>query len=423
MNVDWRRLKAVVFQSDDWGLCAWCPDEEAYRALCDTPAFRSPAGRAYGRSTLESADDVRALAAVLEEVSGADGLPPVWQANTVMAAPDYARLEASGFAAGAPPALLQPEVPPRWQRPGLWDEVRRAEGRGLWRAELHGLLHVPASAWLEALRRGEPDARLALRHQCLVCEAAEAGSEFGPREPWELRARQLERGARHFAAFFGRPPTSFCPPDYGWDPRVEAAAARLGVGVLQGRAEQAGLPLGRLHQRWRAARWRRRAGPLFAMPARIAFEPRGEVDPGGRRGAHAALRRARAAWAAGRPAVVSSHRLNYAHLDAVRSAAGRVQLRALLGALAAEGAVFLCDAEVAGLEERGWSLRAAGVGRALLRCRGAARVPIRVVLPERARGAAARPVRGGATPAAAVEDGHLALAAEPGDYWVEWSFA
>ena len=85
MNLDWRRLKAVVLESDDWGLCAWVPDERAFRSLADTPAWRGPAARAYGRSTLEGADDVALLSAVLLEFRGGDGLPPVWQANTVMA--------------------------------------------------------------------------------------------------------------------------------------------------------------------------------------------------------------------------------------------------------------------------------------------------------------------------------------------------
>ena len=61
MSVDWARLKAVVIESDDWGLCAWSPDEDAYQALADTPAWRSPAGRRYGRSTLEAAADVKQL--------------------------------------------------------------------------------------------------------------------------------------------------------------------------------------------------------------------------------------------------------------------------------------------------------------------------------------------------------------------------
>src|SRR5690349_1898054 len=74
VNVDWRRLKAVVLESDDWGLCAWVPDDAAHRALANLPAFRGAAGRRYGRSTLESADDVHALVARLLTHRGADGL-------------------------------------------------------------------------------------------------------------------------------------------------------------------------------------------------------------------------------------------------------------------------------------------------------------------------------------------------------------
>ena len=99
VNPVWRRLKAVVLESDDWGLCAWSPDEHAHRVLTDTPEFRSPAGRIYGRSTLESAQDVHRLAGVLGELRGADGFPPVWQANTVMASPDYAGLRPPLFEA------------------------------------------------------------------------------------------------------------------------------------------------------------------------------------------------------------------------------------------------------------------------------------------------------------------------------------
>jgi len=67
VNLDWHRLRAVVLESDDWGLCAWVPDDRAHRALANQPAFRTEAGLRYGRSTLESADDVRLLAAELLE--------------------------------------------------------------------------------------------------------------------------------------------------------------------------------------------------------------------------------------------------------------------------------------------------------------------------------------------------------------------
>jgi len=97
--MDWRRLKAVVLESDDWGLCAWVPDDQAHRALAVLPAFRSPAGLRYGRSTLESAADVTSLAATLLEWRGGDGFPPVLQANTIVANPDYEAMSSPLFEA------------------------------------------------------------------------------------------------------------------------------------------------------------------------------------------------------------------------------------------------------------------------------------------------------------------------------------
>ena len=86
-----------MLESDDWGLCAWSPDAQAWRVLADLPAFRTRAGRRYAGSTLESADDVRQLLGVLAEFRGGDGFPPVWQANTVMAGPAFERLRPPQF--------------------------------------------------------------------------------------------------------------------------------------------------------------------------------------------------------------------------------------------------------------------------------------------------------------------------------------
>ena len=353
VSLDWARLRAVVIESDDWGLCAWAPDREAWDALAATPAFRSPAGLRYGGSTLESAADVKALASLLLEHRGGDGAAPVWQANTVMANPDYERLAGEEASPATLPLVELPETPGRWARPGLWDEVRRAVDAGVWWIELHGLHHRPESAWLSALARGEADARLALAHQSPVCAAVEASGEYDPAEPGETRRRNLVRALARFRALIGREPRSFCPPDYRWDESLEAEAERHGLTTFQGKAEQAAGPFPRLRRLWIGRRFPHARGARFYLPPRIAFEPCG---PGERRGAaavQATLGAVRAAWKRSRPAVISTHRLNYAHLDPAWSRMGRDALRQLLGALCREGATFLTDAEVRSLAEHG----------------------------------------------------------------------
>jgi hypothetical protein len=420
VNLDWRRLKAVVLESDDWGLCAWAPDEQAFRVLADTPAWRTPPGRIYGRSTLESANDVARLAATLLEFRGADGLPPVWQANTVMASPDYIRLRPPLFECETLPLVFFPDFPTRWQRPGLWNEVRRAIEGGVWWPELHGLVHLPQNAWLLALRRGAADARRAHGQESFVCGAVEAAAEYDPCEPAELRRRSLALGAERFRERFGRAPASLCPPDYRWDRQLESDAESLGITLLQGKAEQAGHPFPRLRHWLYRHRWPDIEGRRLFLPPRIAFEPRGEQAVNGRLGAASVHARIRAAWNRGQPAVVSSHRVNYAHLDAAWADSGRAALRDLLARLAADGAVFLTDAETRDLAERGWSVRRLGERGAVLRHHGAARERLRFAVPARVATVSLEGAEGSPDPRFAVEGAEVIAEVGPGTYRLAW---
>jgi hypothetical protein len=423
VNLDWHKLKAVVLESDDWGLCAWCPDEQAARVLADTPVFRSEAGRIYGRSTLESADDVRRLTGVLLEFRGGDGFPPVWQANTVMAAPDYARLQSPTLPPDGMPVLAIPDAPSRWRRPGLWDQVRASIESGVWWPELHGLTHVPERAWLGALERGAADARRALEQQSPLCEAVQASGEYDASEPLDVRRRGLERALAIFARTFGRAPGSFCPPDYRWDELFEAVAESLGVTTWQGRAERSGglLPVaGRLVRRMLGSESR---GQRYYLPARIAFEPRGRSAPGDRLGAASTLRAVRGAWGRGQPAIVSTHRHNYAHLDPAWAEAGRAALRELLAALCGDGATFLTDAEVRALEERAFSVRPIGARGALLRFCGVPGETFRFPAPAGVTGAGVREGRAGDVQHLVVDRGEVEARVNVGEYLIEWRTA
>lgn len=421
--MDWGRLRAVVVQSDDWGLCAWVPDDRAHRVLADQAAFRSPAGRIYGRSTLEHAADVQALARVLAEAPGRDGLPAVLQANTIVANPDPARLHPPEPGGEGVPVLAHPALPPRWQRPGLWDAVRAAESAGVWWAELHGLHHLPATAWLRALRRGEEEARRAFDQGSPLCAVVEAAGEYGPGEPRSLRAADLAEAVAHFTRLFGRPPASFCPPDYRFDDWLEHEAARRGIAVLQGKGEQHGARGGRLRRWWLAQRFPLRSRGLLVLPPRIAFEPRGNPRPQGPVGLDAAWRKVRREWDAGRPACLSTHRANYAHLDGEWSAAGRDALARLLARLGGEGATFLVDDEVRQLLERGWSLRPWGADRVLLRHHGVAREPLRFPAPAGVTGARCLPPSGGGDAGVKVHAGTAEARVERGEHLIAWERA
>jgi hypothetical protein len=417
VNLDWRRLKAVVLESDDWGLCAWSADAQALRVLAGSPAFRSPAGQRYGGSTLESAADVRAMGELLLEFKGGDGFPPVLQANTVVAAPDYALLKPPLFEVERLPLVDFFEAGPRWARPGLRQALEDVREKGVWCPELHGLHHLPESAWLTALRRGADDARRAHEQKSPICVAVEASGEYDPEEPFDLRRHNLRLAVERFRSYFGRGPDSFCPPDYRWDAKLDADARELGLNTFQGMAERAHARVPRLTRMLHRFRWPNFEGTRFAMPPRIAFEPAGPGDRS-RVGADAALGGAREAWGRSQPAAISTHRMNYVHLKPGWADAGRAALRDLLGRLAQEGAVFLTDAEVRSLAERGWSSRPLGANRSLFRYHGVPGEPVRIPAPQ---GSARVVVRdGGEDVRVEVADGDAEARVHGGTYVLEW---
>lgn len=423
MNLDWHRLKAVVLESDDWGLCAWVPDDRAHRALAHQPAFRTDAGLRYGRSTLETAGDVHELTEVLLGWRGGDGFPPVWQANTIVANPDYEALHPPLFEVDALPLVHAPEFPARWARPGLWDAVRKAEAGGVWWAELHGLHHLPETAWLTALRRGQDDARRAHEQQSPISTAVEASGEYDATEPRALRGANLRQAVQAFRVLFGRAPTSFCPPDYRFDDWLEHEAASLGLTTLQGKAEQAGHALPPLRRRWLGIRFPHREGTRFYLPPRIAFEPEGKASAPGRRGLETAHRAAREAWSHGRPAVISTHRMNYAHLDAAWSQASRAALSALLQRLCADGAVFVTDHELRQLAERSWSVRELAGRGVLLRHYGVPRESLRFSAPEGVTGIRLLGPHDDKKAEVVVEQGQVEARLNLGEYVLEWTHA
>jgi hypothetical protein len=419
VNLDWKRMKAVVLESDDWGLCAWAPDLQAFRVLSDLPVFRSPTGRRYGGSTLERASDIKRIAGILSQLRGADGFPPILQANTVMGAPDYARLQPPAFECDELPLIGLPLVPSRWARPGLWGEIVAAREAGVWWPELHGLHHLPEAAWLKALRTGVVEARRAFEQQSPVCGAVVQSGEYDPREPLDLRVRNLERAVERFQQLFGRLPESFCPPGYRADADIEAEAERLGIHTLQGGPERPGGGLPRLRHFLERYRFPDVRGERFYLPPRIAFEPGVEESVLPLIGVEGALRGVRAAWSRSQPAIVSTHRANYVQLDESRGEACVDRLREFLAALAGDGAVFLTDSEVHQLVARRWSMRTIGARGALIRHWGVPGQPLRFAAPPGVERVAVREGQGEGV-GAMIDDGYVELRCNIGEVLVEW---
>ncbi len=347
---------AILLQSDDWGLCAWSPDEEAWRE--NRQLVSSPTAADYCGSTLESPEEMRRLFALLAAHPGADGLPAVMQANYVLCAPDYERIRAENFRAWH--GIELPAVPPRWARGDLIAAAHEGYRAGVWQPEYHGYTHGNTHRLLTLLQQRDPLAHHLFERECWPLHDEVCGAEY-----WQgVEPRHLARGLQLFERLFGFPARSFVPSCYITSPGLAGGLRRGGVRVPQA-ANRNGPPPDRrtaLHTlRLRAEHaWHRR---LARIPRDADFEPRGQSPHGTETPVwQATLARVEAAVARRGAAAISTHRLNYAHLDPTWVEASLAQLALLLKGIADRipGAVYLTDWEYAQLVVTGASVEQRG---------------------------------------------------------------
>jgi len=358
--VDWRDQRAVVLQSDDWGLAGFIPEADAWEGL-DREALGT--GRfppVYWKSTLEDSAMVAGLAAVLGAVRDADGLPAVFQPNYVMGS-----LHWTGTVGGNVWTLYDlPELPPRYERPGLWSAVGRAMAAGVWQPEFHASYHYdPAVRRTTAL--ADPLAREVTRRGIMLFPGSERARELGPARTEDELGRELDHSLRVFHDLFGMAVRSTMAPDYTWDAAIESQWERRGIRIIQGKREQIdphgwpGMP-GRL-RKYALRRWDK-----SVHRNRVYLERNCRLEPVQAPDASAVvalcLTDTRRAWTRGQPAVVETHRINFVHTDPAVVRTGLSALRDYLSALVEDAANpprFLTDRELASLIDKGtsWSIR------------------------------------------------------------------
>jgi hypothetical protein len=360
--VDFGEWRAVVVHSDDWGLEGWFPatvsDSLRARLSADVPEWQS----AYLHSTLESADEVRELAAWFATISDLDGLPFVLQANTIVAGPSV-RAEADGDSWPVHASGSGPD----YHRPGLDEAVDAAIAAGVWWPELHGLTHYDLARYTEARRAGDSLAESAAREGVFAYEGYRQEAELDRSD--STYARQvIHAAADGFESRFGRRPFSVIAADYRWGDEDERAWAEAGIRIVQAKREQVDRSIaphtrwGRLQKRFRRL-WFDLRSPLDRVERTVDLEPYGNTDADGAQGAVAAHEALEDAMARREVAVLSIHRVQLVSLDSTIAAAGRTQLAETIRLLQASGGVrFLVDEEVVQLRRQGWSvLRRGGV--------------------------------------------------------------
>lgn len=213
----------VLLQSDDWGRVG-VRDQEGVEHL--RAAGLNLGDRPYDLYSLETAEDVGAVAEMLESLRDSAGEPAKLEMNFLVANVDFHASAATGFRA----IVLKPLVeglPNNWRRNGLFEAYRSGIDKGIFSPALHGATHFCQQAVIASLAQN--DQRGELLRMLWKSETPYihwrmpwVGYEYWDpsREPArrfissEEQARWIAFAADSFHRFFGDCPISACAPGY-----------------------------------------------------------------------------------------------------------------------------------------------------------------------------------------------------------------
>ena len=141
--------KIVVIESDDWGSIRM-PSREVYDKLLKAGirVDRCPYNR---YDSLASEEDLSALFEILTQFRDKNGKQPAITANTVVANPDFEKIQASGFKEYfyEPFTETLKKHPAHQNSFNLWTQ---GMSEGIFQPQFHGREHVNLPLWLSLLQ-------------------------------------------------------------------------------------------------------------------------------------------------------------------------------------------------------------------------------------------------------------------------------
>lgn len=333
----WRTKRhIVVIESDDWGSIRM-PSKEVYEQLL-RDGFSVDKDLFSRYDSLERAEDLSALFEVLQSVKDKNGNPAIITANSVVVNPDFDKIEANGF------TKYECELTTKTYKHQLGCEnslelIQQGMDEKVWQPQLHGREHLNVIRWMKVLQDGDEIARLCFsqRHFSLTKKAspkvkARYMDAFANASPDTLKEESaiLKEAAELFEKMYGFRSKSFISPCYIWKKELEPVMKECGIDYLQGLSLQQ-IPVSdeplKCKTKYHYLGQKNKLGQTYLV-RNAFFEPyKGSKE----NGVDECLGRVNIAFKCHKPAVISSHRLNFiGALDADYRDRNLKQLKLLL---------------------------------------------------------------------------------------------
>ncbi len=306
--------RIVVLDSDDWGSVG-LPSRKTLDRI-QNAGFNFELNPYLEYDALASEEDLNALFEVLRQHKDSNGKHPVFTANTVVANPDFERIEQSGFKEYHYEHFT--ESLKRYPKHSF-DIWKQGMNEGLFFPQFHAREHLNITYWMKALQEDHPKIMLGFKNRFFIldkpthpsiehsCTSADYPKSY---EEFLLICEALEDGLNIFEDIFGFRSRSFTGTGYIWNSDFECTLSDSGVKYLKGLLVQIdpNYETGRLRKKYHFTGQKNKFEQVHIV-RNAFFEPGLTIDTSTT--VEDCLNRIRFAFKSKKPAIISTHRIDY----------------------------------------------------------------------------------------------------------------
>lgn len=304
--------KLVIFECDDWGSNRIVSLKE-FETLVAKGVISAKSH--YNKDTLERKDDIELLFEVLTGVKDKNGHGAVMTPFVNPVNPDFDKIKANGFTEYFYQDFTKTheEFGEKKEIMNLWSEGINS---GIFVPAYHAREHLCVPLWMEYLRKKDPKVMegflsrfFAVKASGLPAEAAEfrPGLYFDTNEQKDFIKQSLVDGVQVMQQLFGMKPQVFCPPNGVSHPEFDEALSKEGIkAIVTGRERVEPDGKGGVTKQKYSYGAKNKWGQAYYY-RNCCFEP---VAAGN--AIDVCLTQVEAAFRWGKPAVISTHRVNFA---------------------------------------------------------------------------------------------------------------
>lgn len=310
----------MVIESDDWGSIRM-KSKEAFNALlkAGTPVDKDHYNLF---DSLESNRDLEMLMQTLEKFKDSSGRPPVVTGVNIVGNPDFEKIAENGFTKYEfePVTATLQRYPEHDRVYDLWKEGIK---KRLLFPIFHGREHLNAQRWIKALQTGSKSTRLAFEHQITGIPRIGINGEKVPdfQAAFDIDTTAdlpylkevLQTGLDLFERLYGYRSRFFVPTNGPFNNSLEEDLDHLGVRYINtAKVQQEPLGGGKYKTNFRFLGQKNKWGQRY-ITRNSVFEPSssGFECPTTTDWVNNCLHEMEIAFRWHKPAVISSHRVNY----------------------------------------------------------------------------------------------------------------